>query len=476
MYLYEIVSEGIRHEYDLTLSQLQGIYVYSRMIFHRLNPRIHMERVGSIAAIDPRGIDAYSRDIRYPLDYESGSSFGLVEYPPTSATKPYGLSIQLNQKELYHSIVTDNLSEFLSGFAWIDRIYTRSMSKWTFEIVSSEEEGSVILSSLTGFPFLSLPPDLQRVITKYYPCDWYQVNRNLRDLTSSRYLTDLRLPVAKARRMILDLMKRDLTQHERESIIYYIRSDTSQDFDNILFYGKLFDSIRNTIDYVIIDEIIERFAKISSVKAALQVFSFKSQYGGITYLLNNPKYSDIMYFDILDSHSEDTGDVIPLLTLEDLVIFKPIQFNIRSVHSEVLDEYVTDLFRRKGVYRKDRVNPRTRTRREDYQPLDVKIDINQFIRDFVSATRGQIPLSTLRIIIYNVDQITDNVTLMLLYRFILSSTPLLADVQLAKHLYTYLLRTVTILDEIRALRRGIRDGYRTYGYPAEFTDALLQVQ
>ncbi len=435
MYTYRVTVDGISNIYSLSIAQLQGIYTY-RSMYTENDPNIQMERI--ITMFDPkvvasagigmfRNADYYEVPLDRPLTYDGVSIVGrglYSHYPPQSENMPKGLSIRVNrisisEKLMYTSIITKDLSAFLSGFLFAQMLCERSYSLVPFAIFSSQEKGYIPLSPLTGFPFLELPPELINMITDYYPCDWPRVSRRIYAINGSKTLFDPRHPGSALRHVVKTLNNGSVSDSQVDLFAHLIRTvslptDTLHEMLSGLKYHTVYPKI--------VDAVIDRYSMlpggsidlIQGVKDLIfarmtpRVIAPASI---IKYLINDKRYSDILYFKSPHGINEriirDYGDIYTLL-FEEGFTTNIIYADVLAVNSrdEYLAPYVEFILNKKGVFEKSSTNPITGTTHPGAEERS-EINVVHYVTILVKrAYRDGLP-QTLSVILHHIDDIPD---------------------------------------------------------------------
>ncbi len=501
---YIVSVGGESSVYEFTLSQLQGIYTYSCIdsIYGDVDIQEETRTKEDVSEVPS---EAYWSFIIRPLGYTLYGHFerGGPKYIIGTLTKPEGLSIRVSKTPVrYYPIITSNLPEFLSGFLFTDLIARGGKSsQYSFQVVSSQEPGFVPLITLLGFRFLDLPPELQQIITSYYPCDWVRVNKSLNALVREWTLADQSIPTNIARLRIHKLLQHKLSTSEITKVANYLRSDTSNDPERLRFvksvttylYPEIIDAtieglrkerdtkpVRQTSVLPTIGEqqyndlISGKFRIGTSLADALNMINLGNVHV-INYLLNDRRYSDILYFDVLDKYDYPLESSTVPLTIQNLRIFLPTADNIGNLSNNSLVEYVEDLFQRNGVYYKGQTNPKTGTTRKDYIPINYVVDINKFVSDLIELAKYRTYNQAFRVIANHIVAITDPEVLSKLIEE-LRRGPLLADLYLATQVYQYALGGNVLSQEVKdGIRRDIAHDGSKLGYSQEFINELQAI-
>jgi hypothetical protein len=215
--------------YDLSLSSLQGIYTYVTMM-SQVEPVLQYKLSNiSLTSTDIPINHAFRKCNYYEHNYhpffysrcrnpDIPRIFDDIGNPPVPSIIWHG-----EYRPVAAEILTDDLSDYLAGILFADRIFTKSTSVSTFGIAGIAGTTEVLrFSSADNFSLMSLPSELISQITSYYPCDWLRVSRELNEYVKDISITDFRPNVASKQRRILTLMERYLSRLVMKSIVEVI--------------------------------------------------------------------------------------------------------------------------------------------------------------------------------------------------------------------------------------------------------------
>lgn len=194
--------EIVRHEsyYDLSLAELQGIYSYVTLM---RNADAMMSFMIGAHGIELSSVDedvlmssnSYYCPTKYPLSYDSSSCGNIPRtLEPLLYSNTLGVIWYRNSKSSVIELMSDNLASYLAGFLFADRLLTKFTSVHTFGLNGISGSSEPLLFSLAdNFPLMELPSELIAEITKYYPCDWVSVSKDMNSYVTEIVLTDPRI-------------------------------------------------------------------------------------------------------------------------------------------------------------------------------------------------------------------------------------------------------------------------------------------
>lgn len=285
MYTYTLHGE-ITRTYELSLSQLQGIYTCCMLQGTRKSiiptQRLVLENITSRSDISggsdrpitkynpyPLTVEqldsSYNSAIAYPFEYLRNWTLDHKNYLPRIWNPEYAvesvgidgiykLGISIDSVYIM-DLITDNVSEYLSGILFADMIlgfystyYIHELTRYGFDECrnvygycihtphTSETQmplRTISFSGLDGFRLFDLPRRISGAIIYESACSWQSISKYLRSISLPSLACNNKIP-NRHNKLIDTLNKKSLTTEDRNYIINYI--DCGEDLLDIAAY------------------------------------------------------------------------------------------------------------------------------------------------------------------------------------------------------------------------------------------------
>lgn len=408
---YIVSTDTDVNYYDFTISMLQGIYSYVTLInlaqyetkspIHKFKAKLKDTNIIAESEwVDPNVQSSYNNPIYNVLNYKM-SDIDLRDHPFAS-----DVSLIRNQPGVLHlfvakegtidstsltiSIVTSNLSEYLAGVLFLDRLLTRDVSSTTFGIFMSPNiTDFIIFNALSGFPLMNLPNELVNQITSYYPCDWTQVSKDLYHLVNPKILSDPRVSAKTKWNIAENILKQDIINDtDIEKLVEYARHipliELSHAPDINSFILHLSPSGNPSLIRVM-DALTNRIISLYSLDRLINFFRWDRNAEYANYIIDN--YSDDIYFSDIKIETKQPM-IFTKLLLNRFILPSSISFtdlsSINNISDNDLLAITREIVSNRGVFTKSDINPLTGTRRIGYQEKSVTIDLVEYIASLVT--------------------------------------------------------------------------------------------
>lgn len=494
MYRYKVTVGDRVAYYDLTLPMLQGMYSYV-MLLENSNRLPNLKNIG-MNSEDPlllrSSSSSYFQPIFNPLTYTmptrveddhprfiTNESQGANGY---AITMP-GLFSRIRSYNILTLliVVTDNMEEYLVGLLLLDMWITKSESVTNFRIYDAPDyENYLLVSTISEFPLLELPPEVILIIAGYYSCDWLSVSKLTSELASPRKYLDPRVGILSIFKQIQNNIEH---KESTSAIINYIENSTKPR-DMYTLSGSL------RWNKQVMDAMTKKLFIINPKFLTDTEFHKKVSVEYWRHLL--AKYSDIVYFAdppmILIVPQIHTEIAIEGL-LDRLNVFDPVEAlgisRILGVDQGLQIRLLEDIVSNNGILRRTATNPVTGTTKANFQEIEAVMEVNLIINKIINTSHTKIstqskdipPYRVLRWIYANIPRLPEDVYFGSLARM-LSTLTILPDVNFTHTAIANLLNTNQMQKiELRNLELAIDKGYRAYGFFLEdFEDLQAQIE
>jgi hypothetical protein len=488
---------------------LQGIYSYISLIndsqysysstIKKYKPKLKdINILAESEFVNPETHSSYNGNI-YNLSTYKISEIDVENHPHVSkvlqASEDKGVFYLfiaengvLHRSSLVINIMTFDLTQYLSGVLFLDRLISKNDACTTFGLYLSPDLNNFhIFNSLTGFAFPDLPNEIINQITSYYPCDWLFVNKLSYQLTNGKSLSDARIPLGTRKDIVRKLLKSDVVSDaDIQKLVEYvgvIPLVSGADIDYVSSLLELMKPSLRRVMKVLTDRII------SSYSLRWLVSSFPWDKGIIyaEYILD--RYSDEIYFGDIPVFSTNSN-ILAILIRRRLVLFPPL--DIPNTLSNISDDNLTtltwDILVNKGVLIKTDTNPATNIRKSDHKEKSSTTDVKHYIAHLIihlmNSERGsEINFEhnihyyprLIRLLYTNLDLVPDAPYYSTLMTF-LTSTAVSADMSFFDNALTGLLKSshIELKDIYDYISNYIpKTGIAKYGYPDDFVKKIM---
>lgn len=489
MYRYLITTSDTEAYYDLSVSMLQGIYSYVLLSLEDRKYRNKLLDISIIAEDDALPLlsdsspnDLYFQAIYNPLEYklpevedpnlpvlivdgykDPGNIYAIA-LPSMSRREPNGFtSVSML------SIVTENMEEYLAGLFLIDMLVTKSKSVTSFSLYYTPYSQSLLVSAISEFPLLELPPEVLLIITDHYPCDWINVNKFLNELVQrNKYLDPRADPEGRMASIIYGL------QRNKEPAIVYIKNRATQDE-----LYELYNIISNRVnEEVVTNAILDRAISLVGVIKFMEDARSKIRLGAEPIRRILSQYSDQLYFaeaymfrhaGSYKNHADQSYIALSFLNRLEAASYDDYNnLDLGRLSEDLAVEVLEDIMKNNGELLRTAVNPATGTRKEGFQEhVRFKYNIPKFINriaDDLNFFRTSPRYRFIRALYSVLNKVPDGPYMIKLSN-ILPSLSILADVEFVHTSISTVVGSQFLTGkELSDLESIITNGYRRYGF------------
>ncbi len=468
MSTYHINTHDSETTTQLTQESLKGVFAYLNLV----NEPMHLE------------IILVENNSKTPI---YASWWDGVSFPSESPTEllseeqPLGLSIKHLRlsgrydsdkiSSLYHLVDTSNLDEFKHGFNLMHSIDRESNGYYTFGLFDSNRRGCTLLSSLSGFPLLELPNEVLDMITSYYPRDWHLVSKQLCQFVQDKTILDPRYTDVQSMEEITtrvcDLLSNPSTPKEVvQSCARYAYFRGAYSIRGGFAKKVLCTTVHMEVVDAILDAPSNGYLGVSDT--ILDIINEIDNGNIVRYLINNKRYSDILYFDVTEENIRDANSISILLE-HDFAVIDPMIISRSSTF--MIIEYTRAIIRRGGKVKKGPTNPKTGTTREGYsRGSDINVSDHLFSLPWDMTDMTELVLN-------NIDLLEDDdrISLLLGFAFEIGKTN---DLELLEKIYRKIFtsRYIGSSEKTNYLWELVQIHAPKYGYNEEFLNRIRSIE